>query len=246
MSIETITFDHLELDLWHPRSDLSVNPRPFDSMTGIYDPTSGALVFTGRYSQEMAGGLLSVDIPASQYANPTRKFAYSAFNVKQFIPAAPKQPVQRNELDLKETLFAPPLGSLDANGKPTIGNQANVSTQQRPDTGAWQLDPDGKGWVNSGYVPKTAQEGKINVFQIRAWADTKWSVTGLQCNAETAFVPGPNFQNLPLIATTWTAGLHPQLQWEGALAPFAASVYYYRVQIQISEAPIPMLDPNVF
>lgn len=237
MSIATIIFDHLEQDTWTPNNTTAVNPIPFDSMQGVYDPASGALAFSAVYSKNYAGGLLghSIALPVLN----GRKFQFAAMNVRQLIPAYLNPPVARNEMDLKWTF--PAL-------KVPAPNQANGSSQIRPDTGQWQLDPTGGAWVDSGYVPSTAQPGKWNVFQTRIWSDgtAKWSVTGLQCNAEPLFVPGAGFENLPLINTNWTPGLVPQLQWEGVLAPFAATVYYARVQVVISENAIPMLNPDLF
>jgi hypothetical protein len=49
-----------------------------------------------------------------------------------------------------------------------------------------------------------------------------------------------------MITTNWSAGLHPQLQWEGINAPATLVMYYDNVQVIASEAPIPMLDPTTF
>jgi hypothetical protein len=241
--IASATMDHIEQDAanWKVNNTPAVNPINFD-----YCPPpsiasgaqAGSLLFMASYSKNLAGGLISYDIPFPPQSN--RSFNYCAINVRQFVPAYPAGTFRRNELDCKWT-------AIPATN-PVSANQANGSTQINTDTGMWQLDPTGSAWVDSGYAPKTNALGQPNVFQIRLWSDLKsvWSVTGLQCNAEPTFFPGPQFQSIPLIPTNWSAGLHPQLQWEGGNAPFCATVYYQRVQVIVSEAQIPMLDPSTF
>lgn len=228
----TVMYDHLEQDPWKPNNTADVNPIPLDDLDQGFITSgqfAGSLIFMGKYKKNMAGGLLSNDIVLPVIG--TRKFLYSAMNVKQWMPDYSDLTFVRNELDYKWTV-----------GAPNTPNQANVSTQIK-DNSNWQLDPTGKVWVDSGCIVNTAMPGQWNVFQIRAWTDgTKWSVTGLKCNSEPTFVPGPAFKNIPMLNTSWAQGLHPQLQWEGINAPFSAVVYYGRVQILTSEAPIPMFD----
>lgn len=234
--VATVSYELLPAT-WSVNNTSSVNPINFDF---VPPPTivpsgsmAGNLLFMASYTRNLAGGMLSTNeaLPAL----PGRSFQYIAYNVWQYIPAYPDQTIMRDEMDVKWTLVS---GSSSP-----LPNQANVSTQINTQTGSWQLDPSGTAWVDSGYIPSTFKTGQWNLFQIRAWSDGKtvWSVTGLRCNQETPFVPGSTFQNIPLVSTNWGTGLHPQLQWEGGNAPFSATVYYSRVQLSVSEAPIPFI-----
>lgn len=241
MSACTIIYDHLEADPWAINNSSQVNPIPFDYMApGVVasGPMKGALIFTGSYSKNLAGGLLSQDIPLPVIAG--KKLLYTALNVKQYVPVYPNPVMGRNEMDLKWTLVS---GSAAP-----VANQANISSQINADSGQWQLDPTGKAWVDTGYIVKNNPPGQNNVYQIRASSDgaTAWSVTGLKSNNDPAFIPGSAFQNILFVVTNWTAGLHGQLQWEGLNPPFSATIYYLRVQVMISDSPIPMLDPATF
>lgn len=234
----TVVYDHLEqlAPAWKTNNTTAVNPIPFDylpqpTLVGPSGNMPGSMLFMASYSQNLAGGLISYDISFPP-KGCTRNFWYAAFNVKQWIPPYPSGTFRRNELDLKWTI-----------GAANTPNQANGSTEINLDTGEWRGDPTGNAWLGTGYFPKTFVLGQNNVFQIRLSTDgaTIWSLTGLQCNDEAPYTPGAAFQNIPLITTNWTKGLHPQLQWEGGNAPFAATVYYPRVQVITSDAPIPMM-----
>jgi hypothetical protein len=238
--IATIVYDHLERDAtWKVNNTIQVNPIPFDDPVPppsliTSGPLAGALAFKATYSKNMAGALISTGLPWPPIGAQGRSFQYTALNVRMFIPAYPAGTIMRKELDYKLTFAS--------------GLQANVSTQINKSNGQWQLDPTGKTWANTGYVPTTDGTGKSDMFQIRAWSDslTVWSVLGLQCNNEFPFTPGAQFQNVPLIQTNWAESLRPQLQWEGANAPFTAEIDYQHVQVVVSDFPIPWLDPASF
>lgn len=240
MSATTIIYDHLEADPWLGNNSSQVNPVPFDYMSGgmvTTGPMKGALIFTGSYSKNLAGGLLSQDIPLPVIAG--KKLQYIGLNVKQYVPIYPNPVMGRNEMDLKWTLVSGAAGAIQ--------NQANPSSQINADTNDWNLDPTGKVWVPTGYIVKNNPPGQSNVYQLRASSNgTTWGVDGLQSNNDPTFIPGAAFKGLPLISTTWTAGLHPQLQWEGLNPPFSATMYYQRVMVMISDQPIPMVDPGSF
>jgi hypothetical protein len=238
----TVVYDHLERDAtWTVNNTIQVNPIPFDNPVPpptliTSGPLAGALAFKATYSKNMAGGLISTGLAWPPVGCAGRSLQYTALNIRSFIPAYPAGTIMRKEMDYKLTFAG--------------GLQANVSTQinKQPGNGQWQLDPTGKAWANTGYVPTTDGTGQSDLFQIRAWSDglTVWSVIGLQCNNEFPFTPGAAFQNVPLIVTNWAESLRPQLQWEGANAPFTAETDYQRVQVIISDAPIPFLDPSTF
>lgn len=242
----TVTSPNLALNpsIWHVNNTSSVNVPNFDYLPPPSAVTSGAMkgsmLMMASYSQHMAGGLIGTDMPFPPAGCSGRKFLYAAMNVRQQFPPYPDKTIQRNELDLKWTIIPAT--------NPNSPNQANGSTQINADNGQWQLDPSGQTWVNTGYVPTSYVIGASNVFQIRLSTDgvKVWSVTGLQCNSEPPFIPGSAFQNIPLITTNWTAGLHPQLQFEGGNEPFCVTNYYWNVQVITSDAPIPMIDPTKF
>lgn len=247
----TVVYDHREQNpaAWHVNNTTQVNPIPFDYLPQptlvTSGPQAGSMLFMASYSQNLAGGLIGTDIPFPPAGCSGRRFNYAAMRVKQFIPAYPAGTILRNENDFKWTILPPT--------NPNTPNQANLSTEIS-DAYGWRLDPSGKAWVSTGYFPSSLVYGQVNAFQITASTDgsTVWSVTGLKCNSEPTFIPTTDpsgkisFVNIPLITTNWSAGLHPQLQWEGGNAPFCATVYYGNVQIVTSDAPVPMLDPSQF
>jgi len=238
-----ITYEHLEQGAWKPNNTTQVNPVPLDQNPIPQYITSGAmagsLAFTSVYSKEMAGGLLSTDYPLE--VPSTRKITHFGLNFRQFIPGVCFAKVARNELDGKFTLTS------GANMTQPPNNQMNGSTQLKPKgdgSFSWQIDPDGKGWVDSGYVVSSVQPDTWNVLQTR-WAcldGTNWSCEGLKCNQEGAFKPAGLW---PLIPAAWTAGCHPQIQYECAGAPDVLTVYY-QIQLVLGDGPIPWVNPVTF
>jgi hypothetical protein len=248
--INVNSYPHIEQDIanWKSNNTIDVNPIPFDN---LFPPTlvtsgphAGSMLFRANYTTNMAGGLYSYNIPYPPVGMTGRSFQYVAMNIRKFVPAYAPGTLMRDEMDFKWT-FA-------VNG--VQGWQANVSTQINKSNGQLQLDPTGKKWVNSGYVPTSCATGQSEVYQIRAWSDlaTVWTVTGFQCNDEYPFIPGPAFQNIPLIQTAtatsgpWSSGIHPQVQGEFANAPFEINEFYARIDILTSDFPIPFIDPMTF
>jgi hypothetical protein len=218
-------YDHCETDTWVPRVAADINPVPAD----IYQPynTPEGLLVLNASRKEWGGGLVAQDYPLI----PGAKFF--GMDVEYLIPGAQLRHLGCNEMDLKITLAS-------ASGSP-IPNQANGSVQQNASQGwRWELDPDGRGWVDSGYHPGPPVVDLVNIMQFRFWSDgKKWSVTGLRQNLGDVFTPGTAFQNLPMIATTWGAGLHPQLQMEVISAPWFLCQMYKRVRITCADTAIP-------
>jgi hypothetical protein len=218
-------YDHCEQDHWAVRIAPDINPVPADA----YKPyvTPAGLVVLNDSSREMGGGLVAVDYSLV----PGR---YFGMDVEYCVSAADLPHLGRNEMDLKFTLAS-------ANGTP-IPNQGNGSAQHNASRNwVWQLDPTGAGpWVDSGYAPGPPKPDTINAMQFRYWSDGKrWSVTGLRQNWGDPFTPGAQFQNLPMVSTTWGAGLHPQLQMEVLNAPWFLRQTYSRLRVTVGDAPIP-------
>lgn len=212
-------------DNWKSNIGPSINPIPSTAFTAGIDPATDMLLVTNQADKDMAGGLVSEQIPLPQgyslkYFGLDVIFWLTAENLAQFA---------RGENDLKITFPG--------------GAQANVSTEWNDDTKSWQLDPTGKKWVNANY-PVPPRVGR-NKWQVRAYfTGTVWGVTGLWFNqsGDSPFTPDPNvFTNLPAISTNWAAGLHPQLQTECRKAPFFLREEYERVRVLASDTPIPFL-----
>jgi hypothetical protein len=220
-------YDHCEQDTWAGKIAADINPVPADSYQA-YNTTAGLVVLNSS-SKEMGGGLVA---PANDYPVPAGA-KYFGFDVEFLVSGADLPYLGRNEIDLKITHVSA--------GNAPIPNQANGSAQQNASKAwMWQLDPTGTGWVDSGYAPGQPRTDSLNTMQFRFWSDGKhWSVTGLRMNLGTPFVPGAPFQNLPMIATTWGAGLHPQLQMEVLGAPWFLRQTYTRIRISAGDAAIP-------
>lgn len=217
--MSTLTIHKGESDLWTPNTSASVNPVPADQYLP-YTTSSGLLVVNAS-SKEMGGGLVSQDYPLPPGAE------YFGLDVAFQISARDLPHLGRQEMDLKVT-FA---GGLQAN----FSNQANYS-----EAGMWQCDPTGNAWLDSGYNPGPPKADVLNTMQFRFWSDgVHWSVLGMSMNGDAPFIPGTAFQAILIIKTTWTAGLHPQLQMEVMGAPWSLPQLYSRVWILASTAPIP-------
>ena len=218
-----ITVYDATADTWQPKIAPDINPVPSDSYE-CYNTPSG-LVAVNAASKENAGGLVSISYPLPSGAQ------FFGLDVDWNETAEDLPRKARNEMDLKVTLFS---GASAA-----IPNQANGSLQWNATRKTWQLDPNGTGWVDSGYTEPPVV-GK-NSMALRLWSDGKhWSVTGLQLNGGPAFVPGAAFQNLPMITTNWSAGLHPQLQTEAQGTPWFLRSIYTCVLVMASATPISM------
>lgn len=208
-------------DAWKSNIGPSINSVPSDAFFAQVDSATGNLAVINQASKEMAGGLISENLPVPAGAK------YFGFDVILDISAEDRPHLARCENDLKVTF--------------TGGAQANGSCQWNDDKQMWQLDPSGSTWVDTGYKnPLIAGRNKL---QIRlAFDGAKWSVTGLRVNDDpNPFVPGTAFQNLPAIASGWGAGLHPQLQTEVRKAPWYLREIYERVRVIASDSPIPWL-----
>jgi len=215
--MSVITIYETTGDTWKSNIGPTINSIPSDAFFAQQDSASGNLVVVNQASKEMAGGLVSENLP---------------------VPANTKYFGMDIVLDLSPDDF-PHLARCENDLKVTFsdGSQANFSTQWN-DKGMWQLDPTGKTWVDSGY--KAPLVVGRNVYQFRGSFDGKtWNVTGLRLNGDTAFVPGSQFQNLPAIASGWGAGLHPQLQTEAKKAPWYLREVYEHVRVIASDGPIP-------
>lgn len=222
---KSTVYDDCQKDIWTPKIAPDINPTAADDYK-VYNTSTGLVVLNSS-QKEMGGGLVSNNYPVP----PGTQFF--GMDVSYIISSADLPHLGRNEMDLKITL---------ASGSATpIPNQANGSAQQNASKNwMWQLDPTGKTWVDSGYTPGPPKPDVVNLMQFRFWSDgTKWSVTGLCANGGTPFVPGAQFQNLPMITTNWMTGLHPQLQMEVLNAPWFLRQTYTRVKIMSSDTVIP-------
>lgn len=203
-----------EQDPWTGHTGPSINSVPSVAFKA-YNTASGLLVLNDA-DQEMAGGLVSRDYPIPAGAKYFGHDAIVTISKMDFAHMA------RFEFDNKITFLG--------------GAQANVSAQWKD--GMWQLDPDGNGWVDSGFQAGMIADGP-NQIQFRAFSDgTKWIVTGIRMNGD-AFTPGSDFQNLLMIQTTWAECLHPQLQTEVQGAPWFLRVLYQSVWVMASDEAIP-------
>lgn len=203
---------------WKSNTSASVNSVPSDAYVSFLD-SSHRLNVVNQASKEMSGGLVSTDLAVPVGAR------YFELDVVFDLAVDDLAHYARGENDLKVTFAG--------------GAQANGSCQWNASTGQWQLDPTGKGWVNTGYT--RAPVAGRNELQVQLTFDgSRWTMTGLRMNQDpNPFVPGIAFQNLPAITTNWSAGLHPQLQTEVTGVPWYLREIYERVRVLASPQPIP-------
>lgn len=195
---------------WKPNTSASVNPVPADQYLSSSAP-DGSLVALSVNTKEMAGGLISTDCPF--IAGP-----YFGLDVEWIETIEDLVHKPRNEMDLKITFGG--------------GKQANGSCEWHATKKAWQLDPTGSSWVDTTFT--AAPVIGFNRFSSRFWSDgTKWSCTKLSLNG-VSFTPGSQFQNVPMISTNWSSGLHPQLQMECSGVPWFLRTIYQRVWVMAS------------
>jgi hypothetical protein len=205
-------------DAWKSNIGPTINSIPSDAFFAQLD-SDGKLDIINQASKDMAGGLVSENLAVPAGAK------FFGLDVIFLLSADDRPHFARGENDLKVTFPG--------------GAQANFSTQWNDDKQMWQLDPTGATWADSGYT-KPVVVGR-NKWQVRGSFDgAKWAVTGLRFNDDTPFTPDPaKFANLPAIASTWGAGLHPQLQTEARKAPWFLREIYERVRVIASDNPIP-------
>jgi len=204
---------------WKKNISTPVNPVLSDDFRAQPDTISGDLDVINEASKEMAGGLVSnnvVPLPASKYFG---------LDIKVGIDAGDFLHLARFENDLKITLPG--------------GAQANGSCQWNPDKGIWQLGAnDGAGWVDTDCkYPMSAGDTSL---QLRFAFDGKvWSILGMKVDDNPIYIPPAKFQNLPAAQTSWTPGIHPQLQTEVRKAPYVLQESFHRVRVLESDGPIP-------
>lgn len=208
-------------DAWKTNIGPSINSVPSDAFTAQIDPADGELAVINQASKEMAGGLISDNVPVPSGTK------YFGLDVVIDVGAEDFPHLARCENDLKITF----VGGLQANG----------SCQWNADRGIWQLGAnDGSGWVDTAY--KTPLVVGRNTLQLRLAFDGKvWSFTGIRVNGDTtAYTPDlAKFANLPANATNWGPGLHPQIQTEVKKAPWFLREEYQRIRVLASDNPIP-------
>lgn len=213
-------------DAWGSHVEPDINSVASANYLEVVDQ-AGELITVNEALKKMAGGLISpaTDSPIL----PTDR--YFGFDVRFGLAAEDLADAARLEFDSKITM-------VSGSSKP-LPNQANGSTQiNASENYMVQLDPDGKGWVDSGFVAKPLADVP-NLYQVRMFCDgTKWSVLGLRFNS-AAFTPGSQFQNLPMITTNWGKGQHLQLQTEALSAPSFLRTEYLSVRALASDAPLP-------
>jgi hypothetical protein len=206
-------------DAWKTNIGPSINSIPSDAFVAFQDQ-AGNLDVINQASKEMAGGLVSDNVPVPAGAK------YFGFDVVLDITAEDLPHLARCENDMKITF----VGGLQANG----------SCQWNADRKIWQLGAnDGSGWVDTGYAnPLVVGRNKL---QLRLAFDGKvWSFTGIRVNDDgNGFVPDQaKFGNLPANQSGWGPGLHPQLQTEVKKAPWFLREVYEKVRVLASDAPI--------
>lgn len=214
-------------DAWGGHVEKDINSVESAQYLELVDD-AGELVAVNEALEKFAGGLISPVsdteiLPAQRYFGLDVRFQLAAEDLAN---------AARIELDEKITWVS---GS-----SAPVANQANISTQiNASEDYMVQLDPDGKGWVDSGFIAKPLADAP-NLYQVRSWTDgSKWSVTGLRFNGGSPFTPGAQFQGLPMITTNWGKGRHPQLQTEAFNAPSFLRVKYLSVRLLAADVELP-------
>lgn len=207
-------------DTWRSNIGPSINSVPSDAFFAQQDAVTGNLEVINQASKEMAGGVVSENLPVPVGAR------YFGMDILLDLSVEDRPHLARCENDLKVTF--------------TGGAQANGSCQWNDDRKIWQLGAnDGSGWVDTAYAqPLIVGRNKV---QLRLQFDgAKWGFTGLRVNDDpTPFIPGASFQNLTANASGWSSGLHPQLQTEVRKAPWYLRESFERIRVLASDGPIP-------
>lgn len=206
-------------DQWKSNIGPSINSISSDAFFAQQDTVTGNLEVINEASKEMAGGLVSDNLPLPAGTK------FFGLDIIVDLSAEDFPHLARFENDLKVTFPG--------------GAQANGSCQWNPDKGIWQFGAnDGSGWLDTGFTQAIAV-GRTKV-QLRIQMDgARWGFTGLRVNDGTPFVPAASFQNLVANASGWSAGLHPQIQTESRKEPWILRESYERIRILASDTAIP-------
>lgn len=218
-SVTMTSIDYIQSDPdWQTRTDTSVNPKASELIAPYTDgAVSSYMTFLNYSKVTMGGGLASRDYPFVPLNEPM----YFAMDWLLIVRKDEWKKIPRLELDDKVML------ANAANQSPVPQEQINESHQLNQDTGQWQYDPDGKGWVDIGFKPQPmhlSDAGLVLINDLRfrwSWngkhgVDGRWSSLMMAQNGEVYTLPA-KFQNQPLIAQAWGGPLrHPQIQTEYA------------------------------
>jgi hypothetical protein len=234
VNITVIDFIQSDLD-YVTRTDTSVNPKASELIVPYSDGGEESPMTFVNYSKvNMGGGLASKDFkpPAFQ---PTTDGTPMYFGMDWLIIVRKEMwaKTPRLELDDKVMLANAVTDWTDTNHPQ---EQINESHQWNADTGDWQYDPDGKGWVSIGFRPTMrVSEGDkviVNDIRFRWWwngqhlSAGRWSSLEMAQNG-TVFELPAKFHNLPLIAEKWGGPLrHPQIQTEITVPQGATSAWH--------------------
>jgi hypothetical protein len=195
---------------WVPNYSPDVNDPP--SKVFVASQTdSGSMLVENGLDQPYAGALVSLTGPV--YTLNGKLLRYSAWHYKfRFIPETFKN-LARFENDCKVCVKSRP------NSSTKIRNVANYSTQWNVDTGAFQIDHDPPGWLDSGYVPSPAvtTPGDWHTMDFRFSFDDvalTFSIESVKWDDELYVMPAQH-RNIPMSLTNWEACRKLQLQNEG-------------------------------
>jgi len=219
--------DFIQSDQYASKISSDVNPKPSKLFDGYTDGDQNKpMVITNYTEVDGGGGLVSKSYPFTP--NPVGSPMWFGYDFQIIITSADWATIMRLELDDK-VMVADGTKQLDAAGNATLKAQMNESHQWNRDSKSWQYDPDGKGWQDIGFNPKTpmlltdSTSGitAINDIRFRWWWNGvigdggRWSSLAMSQNGEVFTAFSSKFVNIPLIAAKWGGPLrHPQFQTE--------------------------------
>jgi len=241
--------DYIQADQYAPKIDPSVNkiPSKLFRASSSGDPNR-SMVVTNYTEQNGGGGLVSKSYPLTILPNGAEMFF--GMDLQVIYTAADWATIMRMEFDDK-VMVADGTKQLDSKGNPTLAAQMNESHEWNPNTKSWQYDPDGNGWQNIGFNPKTPMlltdpssgTALVNDIRFRWWWNGRvgdggrWSSLAMSQNGEIFTAFPKQFVNIPLIRAKWAGPLrHPQFQTEYT-GPVPGSHSFEIVRGRLIESP---------
>jgi hypothetical protein len=194
----------------------------------------GSMLVTNALDKDWGGGLVSLKLPVPRQPDGTF-YVYGALQLQFLFPGAVWHNFARHEIDLKTCI----KGSPDPNTQ--IPNICDWSTQWNRDTGQFQIDKAGGGWIDSGFIvpPDEMTPDEWHEQSYRFWFDPDrgiFSVLSIRFDDRRYEIP-EELQNVPLLASNWSEISAYQIQNEG-FKPGSTLVQYRNGFAAWSNEPI--------
>lgn len=223
---------------WKSNASDSIN-KPQSKVFVATQMPSGSMLVENGLDQPYGGALVSLTHDLDTLNGQLLRYCSWRFQFR--FPPETYANLARFENDIKICVKTRP------NAQTEIRNVANFSTQWNCETGAFQIDHDPPGWVDSGYVPSA------NVITPDEWHSLHFtysyddvaltfSIESVQWDNELYIMPDEH-KNIPMQETNWEKCCKYQLQNEG-YKPGTVLVEYDDGVMKWSDEPIPPEVPE--